>query len=281
MTAVEKLMTKDPIHITVPNTRKEALMLFVTSHKTGMPVVNKDNEVVGIITRKMIFQKPKEVQLALLMEWDPPTISPTADVQKAAKIMTEKGVYHLPVVKNKCLVGIITPTDLLKAVLEKGIKTPVESYISRPCVPIYDETSLAAAASIIKITKNYALPVLDHAGDLSGLVTDRDIYNLSYVNEKLVLVELGISGDEDEWTWEGLRNIMPLYFEEAKIELPPISVREIMIRNPETVYLKTDVKTAAGVMLKNDYGQLPVRDEDDRLVSLIYDIDLIRSLIEA
>jgi len=24
-----------------------------------MPVVNKDNEVVGIITRKMIFQKPK------------------------------------------------------------------------------------------------------------------------------------------------------------------------------------------------------------------------------
>jgi len=54
-----------------------------------------------------------------------------------------------------------------------------------------------------------------------------------------------------------------------------------MIRNPETVYLKTDVKTAAGVMLKNDYGQLPVRDEDDRLVSLIYDIDLIRSLIEA
>jgi len=50
---------------------------------------------------------------------------------------------------------------------------------------------------------------LDHAGDLSGLVTDRDIYNLSYVNEKLVLVELGISGDEDEWTWKAFETSCP------------------------------------------------------------------------
>ena len=37
---------------------------------------------------------------------------------------------------------------------------------------------------------------------------------------------------------------------------------------------------AANVMLKHDYGQLPIRDEDDRLVSLVYDIDIIRALYE-
>lgn len=277
---VEKMMTKKPIFITVPNSRREVLALLVKHHKTGMPVLDDDENVVGLITRKMMFEKPEEEQLALLMMEDPPTVSPSSKVEKAAKIMYDYGIYHVPVVKNKKLVGVITPTDILHVLVERKVQDSVEDYLTKQCVPIYQDTSLAAAASIIKITKTYSLPVLNPKGTISGLITDRDIYNLSYVNEKTALVEMGISSDEDDWTWEGLRNVIPLYFEESKLELPPIAVKEIMIKDPETVYLKTSLAKVANIMLKNDYAQLPVRDEDDNLVSLVYDLDILKAIYE-
>jgi CBS domain-containing protein len=260
--------------------RREVMTLLVKNHKTGMPVLDRKNNVIGVITRKMMFQNPGEEQLALLMKENPVTVSPTAKVEKAAKLMYEHQTYLLPVVKNQKLVGVITPSDILHVLVEQNIAKPVEEYIMKASVPIYKDTSLKAAAAIIKITKIYSLPVLDTDGHLCGLTTDRDIYDLSYVNQKTALTELGISSDEDDWTWEGLRNIVPMYFEEAKLDLPPIAVKEIMIKDPETVYQKTSVKKAANIMLKNDYGQLPVRDEDDRLVSLVYDIDIIRALYD-
>jgi len=277
---VEKLMNKNPVTVTVPNRRKEVMAMLVKHNRTGMPVIGKKNDVVGLITRKMMFENPKEEQLALLMREAPPVVSPTAKVEKAARLMAENRIFLIPVVKNGKLMGVITPSDILHVLIEKGIERPVEEFITRPCVPVYKDTSLEAAAAIIKITKILALPVLDTKGALCGLITDRDIYDLSYVNEHTVLTEMGISGDEDDWTWEGLRNVVPLYFEEAELELPPIPVSEIMIKGPESVYQKTSVKRAANMMLKNDYGQLPIRDEDDKLVSLVYDIDIIRALYD-
>ena len=277
---VEKLMSKKPTTIKVPNRRREVIAQLVKHHKTGMPVLDKTGKVVGLITRKMMFENPGEEQLALLMRGKPVIVSPTAKVEKAARLMSENQIFLVPVVKNNKLVGVITPSDILHVLIERKIERSVEDFITKPCVPVYKDTSLMAAASIIKITKILSLPVLNTNGALCGLITDRDIYNLSYVNEKTALTEMGISGDEDDWTWEGLRNIIPLYFEEAKLELPPIAVKEIMIMDPETVYQKTSVKKAANMMLKNDYGQLPIRDEDDKLVSMVYDIDIIRALYE-
>ncbi len=277
---VERLMTKDPVSVTIPNTRGEVLQLLVKNKKTGLPVVNGNNEVVGVITRKHIFDKPDEEQLALLMDTEPPMVSPTTKVSKAAQILSEKDTYRLPVVKNGQLVGIITPTDLLKVVVERKIEKPIEELLYHNCVPISRNTTLKAAARIIKVSKVYCLPVLDNEGIICGLMTDRDLYKLSYVDEKLDLTELGISNDEDEWNWEGLRNVMPLYFEANKVELPDAMVGEVMTGQMDTVYRKTPAWEAATMMLKNDYGQLPVRDDDDSLISLVYDLDIIRVLAD-
>jgi CBS domain-containing protein len=53
-----------------------------------------------------------------------------------------------------------------------------------------------------------------------------------------------------------------------------------MVKDPITVFKKTAISEAARIMRKNDFGQLPVRDNKDRLLAMIYDHDIISVLIK-
>lgn len=279
MTTVEDVMTPNPIVAQVPGSRNDVLKTMVKHNLTGLPVVKRsDGSLAGLITRQDIFEKPDEDQLALLMNRDPPFIEPKESVNRAAQIFGSMQIRHLPVVDGRRLVGIVTPTDLLSVVEEICTSIPVEKVIRSPCVPIYQDAPLAVALVTFKVTKASALPVLDDTGRLSGILTDRDIFNKSYINGSVAMADLGIGQDEDEWTWEGLRNVMKLWYEVSKIELPGLPVREIMVRSPVTVFRKTSVSEAARIMRKNDFGQLPVRDSKDNLLAMIYDFDVISIL---
>jgi CBS domain-containing protein len=274
------IMATDLIVAKIPSDRSEILGLMVKNKRTGLPVVDSKNKFVGTITRKNIFDNPNEEQIASLMIWDPPILKPKDTVRKAAKLLVKHHVFRLPVVEKNKLVGLITPTDLLKIIEKKNIKAPVNKYVRSPCVPIYQDTPLTVAAAVINVTKVYALPVLDKKARLVGIVTDRDLFNLGFIDKKIALSELGLGEDEDAWTWEGLRNIMKLYYEESKTDLPNAPVKEIMVKNPTSIMEKTNVSEAARIMWKNDFGQLPIADSKDHLISLVYDLDIIASLYE-
>jgi CBS domain-containing protein len=280
VTKVAEVMTSNPIVAEVPGTRGEVLKLMVKNNLTGLPVVRRnDGSLAGIISRVDIFDKPDEDQLALLMNRETEVISPDEEVEVAARMFIERNIHHLPVVDGDRLVGIVTPTDLLEVVERGNFSTPVER-IQSPCVPVHQNSPLAVALVTFKVSKANALPVLDDEGRLVGILTDRDIFNKSYVNGKVAIADLGIGQDEDDWTWEGLRNVMKLWFEVSKIELPGVPVRDIMVRNPTTVFKKTTVSEAARIMRKNDFGQLPVRDSKDNLLAMIYDLDVISVLLQ-
>jgi CBS domain-containing protein len=111
-------------------------------------------------------------------------------------------------------------------------------------------------------------------------LTDRDIFNKSYIDGNIAAAELGLDKERDEWSWDGLKNVMKLWYEFSKVELPGVPVKEIMIPNPITVFKKTAISEAARIMRKNDFGQLPVRDAKDNLLAMIYDHDVISILAE-
>ncbi|NLX47753.1 MAG: CBS domain-containing protein [Euryarchaeota archaeon] len=281
MATVGDVMTSNPIVAQVPGSRQEVLKIMVQHNLTGLPVVRRnDGALAGMITREDIFERPDEEQAAMIMQRDHPTISPRDSVEDAAKILVEGTMRHLPVVEGKRLVGILTPTDLLCIVEKRNIDVPVEDVIRSPCVPIYQEAPLAVANITLKVSRSSALPVLDEQGRLTGIVTDRDIFNKSYVEGADAATAMGMSEDEEHLSWEGLRNVIKLWYEVSKIELPGLPIKEIMVRDPITVFKKTAISEAARIMRKNDFGQLPVRDNRDRLLAMIYDHDIISVLIK-
>ncbi len=276
---VKEVMTENPIVIELPGTRSEILKKLIKNNVTGLPVVRaEDGALAGFVTRQDIFSKPDEDQLALIMKREVPTIGPNASVRDAARVMLERGLTHLPVVDKEKLAGLLTPSDLLIVVEKENPQITVEEIVRSPCVPIYQGAPLTVALATFRAAKVNALPVLDEDAKLVGIITDRDIFNQTIVDSSVVMSDLGISDDEDNWTWEGLRNVMKLWYEVSRMDLPKLSVKEIMVKNLQTVFRKTLVGDAARIMRKNDFGQLPVRDSRDVLVAMIYDIDVVSTL---
>jgi len=276
---VKEVMTENPIVAELPGTRTEVLKKLVKNNVTGLPVVKSDDgTLAGFVTRQDIFSKPEEEQLALVIRRDIATIGPNASVKDAARLMVEKQLSHLPVVEKNKLVGILTPTDLLIVVEKDNPQVTVEEIVRSPCIPTYSGAPLSVALATFRAAKVVALPVLDDDAKLVGIITDRDIFNQTIVDSSVVMSDLGISDDEDNWTWEGLRNVMKLWYEVSRVDLPKLSVKDIMIKNPMTVFRKTLVADAARTMRKNDFGQLPVRDSKDNLVAMIYDLDVVSTL---
>jgi CBS domain-containing protein len=273
-------MVKKPIVAELPITREEVLSLLVKNKRTGMPVVDSEGKVLGMITRKNIFENPGEEQVSVIMDWDIPTISPSSPVEKAAKIMVEKNSRRLPVVKKGKIVGLVTPSDLLKVVEKLRIDIPVEAFVTKPTVCIYRNTPTNVAATMINLSKVYALPVLDDDARLCGMVTDRDLFDFKFLGENITLTTLGISEDEDSWTWEGLRNVMNLYYQEAKIKLPKEPIEKFMTQDVSSVYRKAPAWEAAKIMRIRDFDQIPVVDKEDNINSMVYDMDLMTALLE-
>ncbi len=278
-TRVEEVMTKDPVKATLPGTRTEVLRLLVTHKVTGVPVVKQDGSYAGIVARKHIFEKPDEEQLALLLKKDYPTVSLDTTVGEVARLMVETAFHHLAVCEDSKVVGILTPADLMPVVERLGLDTPVDQTLHSTCVAVYEGTPLRAANEIMRVAKVFALPVLDDRGRLSGIITDRDIFDLSRVNGTAAIQELGLADEDNPWTWEGLRSVMKLYYEERKVELPQVTVGEVMVKEVKSVSAKTSVSEAAGLMHKKDFGQLPVKDARDRLLGLLTELDVIRVLL--
>lgn len=280
---MKDIMTPNPITIKLPADRAEFLRLIGKTGRTGMPVVDGEGKFLGMVTRRDILEKPSESQISLIMrskEVAPWTYEDTT-VEEGAGILLKHGRRHMAILDHsERVVGIVTPYDFMKVVKERKISSPVINYVRSTCIPVYSKTPLKVLFRLIMITKMNAFPVLDENAKLVGIITDRDLFSKSYIDTSLSESDIGISEFEDEWTWEGLRSVMKLVYMVSDLKIPEMNVEDVMVSNPISVFEKTPAYEAASIMLKNHFSQLPIRNLNDELVAMIYDFDLVKSIIE-
>ena len=273
---IADIMVPAPIVVEVPGSRSDAINIMVRNKLTGLPVVRaSDGKLMGIVSRRDIFRKFDEDQLSLIMKKGCITITPDATVEEAARIFSTQRIHRLPVVEDGRLVGIVTPTDLLALV--KDMKTPLlaEDVIRTTCVTSYEDEPLSYTVPSMRISDSAANPVLDAQGNLVGIITDRDLFS-DQVKDPEALKALGIS-DVDNLA--GYRNVLPLFYSVTDKHLSEDKkVKDFMVKNPLTVFKKTNLSEVARVMIANDFGQIPVHGTKDELVGMIYDVDVLCAL---
>ena len=248
---IRDIMTKDVTHATVPGSRDDVLTIFKEKQVSGVPVV-KGGRLVGIITRKDMLQHPEEDQIALLMTRNPVTIDPDADVSLAASLILEKGIRRLPVVTDDQLLGIVTITDIVRVIADLGIKGKLESVVENGVISIWDNTPLSVAGKIMELAHIGASPAISSEEELSGIVTDKDLINAAVIEDTVEKSDMSAGSDEDAWTWESMRDTMKIYYGVSKIKLPDIPVKDVMKKNPDTVFLRTEISECAHKMVKNN-----------------------------
>jgi IMP dehydrogenase len=114
----ENGMIYDPVTIKRGSTVKDALDLMCDYHIGGIPVVDEEKHLVGIVTnRDLRFEIHMDKKIDDVMTKDHlVTTHQQADLASAAKILQENKIEKLPVIdKENHLVGLITYKDITKA----------------------------------------------------------------------------------------------------------------------------------------------------------------------
>ena len=138
---VEELMSRDVISVAPDTSLKDVAALLVERGISGVPVIDRDRAVVGVVSEAdiLIKERGSVARHGRLLGWlleggtadddklaartageamtaPALTVGSRAPVAAAARMMTEKGIKRLPVVDSKdVLVGIVTRSDLVKA----------------------------------------------------------------------------------------------------------------------------------------------------------------------
>ena len=124
---VKDIMTKNCIYIHIESTVNEAYESLNSLDVNQMPVVSFGKKIRGMINKKMILEllmdnlenskynlnkKIEEIKLPEII-----TVAPSVEIRKVAKVMIDFKLDAIPVVdENDILVGIVSKTDILKAI---------------------------------------------------------------------------------------------------------------------------------------------------------------------
>ncbi|MFA5782468.1 MAG: IMP dehydrogenase, partial [Bacteroidales bacterium] len=113
----ENGMILEPVTIQADSLVIDALNLMAENKIGGIPVVNKENVLVGIVTnRDLRFERDMERPVAEVMTKEHLiTTTEFIDFEKAADILQKYKIEKLPVVDSKYkLIGLITYKDIIK-----------------------------------------------------------------------------------------------------------------------------------------------------------------------
>ena len=112
----ESGMIYDPVTISKDETVGDALRLMKENHIGGIPVVDKEMKLIGIVTnRDLRFQTDMALPIAEVMTCKNLVTTNNPDLQDASKILLKNKIEKLPVVdENNKLIGLITYRDITK-----------------------------------------------------------------------------------------------------------------------------------------------------------------------
>ena len=131
---VKNRMTPSPITASIETNYNEALRLMQRNHIKNLPIVNKRDKLVGIVTRgDMLRAEPspvtslsvyeivsllEKVTMKKIMSAPVYAVDENCSITNAANFMLTDNINCLPVVQDEKLVGIITDTDIFKTFVE-------------------------------------------------------------------------------------------------------------------------------------------------------------------
>ena len=111
------------------------------------------------------------------MTENPRSISQSASVVEAARLMREEHIGSLPITDEEKLVGMITDRDITTRVVAEAADpkmTPVEDVYSRDLVSVEPDEDLEEALQLMARHQVRRLPVVEN-GRLVGIVSQADI----------------------------------------------------------------------------------------------------------
>ncbi|MDY7032938.1 MAG: CBS domain-containing protein [Thermodesulfobacteriota bacterium] len=152
MVKAKDIMTKEVITASPEMEIAEAAKMLLDNSINGMPVIDESGDLTGIICQSDLIVQQKQLPVpsvftlldgviplispknlergvqkivattvAQAMTSDPLTIHTESSIEEIAKLMVDKKIHTLPVVKKGKLVGIVGKEDVLRTLLPEKL----------------------------------------------------------------------------------------------------------------------------------------------------------------
>ncbi len=191
---IKLVMTQEVISIHASAKISEALELMKTENVGGLPVVDDEKRVKGIVTERdialLFANRLSGINVRQLMSEDVITALTKTTIFEVEKTMATQGFRRLPIVSNGKVVGIITSMDVIRffgsgevfkhlrsGTLIQALNTPAVEIATKDVSTINPEADIGQAAKIMQERDIGAVPVVKNE-KLVGMITERDFFKI-------------------------------------------------------------------------------------------------------
>lgn len=143
--SVKDIMTKEVVCVREDAEIKEAARLLSENRISGMPVIDNEGKVIGVISEadilvssgikreskisdilrhlsgEIVVSDKRGEKVGEIMTSPAITIGPEEDIRDAGRIMEEKGIKRLPVIDREGkIIGVISRADVVRAISSRS-----------------------------------------------------------------------------------------------------------------------------------------------------------------
>jgi CBS domain-containing protein len=111
----EEVMTTRVITVTEDQTKQDAARLLAEHRISGLPVVNANKLVVGVVTEYDIIGKDGRT-VGEIMTRGVVSVTPDTDLEEVSHLLVHERIKRVPVLDQGRLVGIVSRADLVREV---------------------------------------------------------------------------------------------------------------------------------------------------------------------
>ena len=202
---VRDFMTKNPVY-TNPKELISTVKNTMDREKISkMPVLDDAGKLIGVITKTDLKKTMpsdattldiyelsyliSKMTVEKVMKKNPITIQKDATIEEAAKLMAEKGISSVIVMDGDVLAGILTKSDLFKAVVDMfgfkydGVRASLE--VSDNCGELAKISKAIAdkQGKIVGVPENYAQKLVDFLlAGFNGSTVEGDFFHLAEIS---------------------------------------------------------------------------------------------------
>ena len=119
-----QIMQKPVLATTMRASARDVAAQLVRNEFSGMPVAERDGTLMGVVTEADILRVLGEgkaletLTAADIMTEKPATVDLEAPITEVIQVLQEHRILRVPVTERGRLVGIISRSDIIRAVLE-------------------------------------------------------------------------------------------------------------------------------------------------------------------
>jgi CBS domain-containing protein len=128
------IMTPNVVSVREDHTVEDAARLLARHHITGMPVVNRDGGLVGLVTEFDLISKPGH-HIGEIMSRSVISVTGDTDVEAVSHLLSAQHIRRVPVLDNGKVIGIVSQTDLVRQIAMRWVCSVCGEMVRSAMVP--------------------------------------------------------------------------------------------------------------------------------------------------